>query len=163
VQVAMFAALTAVLTLISIPTPWGIPITLQTFAVSLCGYMLGAWQGLAAIGVYIAIGAVGLPVFSGLRGGVQVLTGATGGYIFGFLFLALLCGLGAKRKIYVSLPLGFAGLAICHLLGTLQFGYLTGRNFPEAFLVASAPYLIKDAASIVLAYFLALKLRRFMK
>ena len=175
VYIAMFAAITAVLTLITIPMPSGVPITLQTFAVALCGYMIGALRGTAAIGVYISVGAVGLPVFSGLRGGFSVLTGATGGFIFGFLFFALLSGLGSRFfpkgrnaktgiiGIAAALALGIAGLFVCHLIGTLQFGFVTGRNFPEAFLVASLPYIPKDIVSVVLAYILARTLRTRLK
>ena len=163
VFIALFAAIMAVLSLTSIPMPGGVPITLQTFAVALCGYMLGAWRGLAAVGVYIAIGAVGIPVFSGFRGGFSVLAGATGGFIFGFLAFALLCGLGitvyhGKNKVLkavCALGLGIVGLLICHLLGGLQFGLVTGRKFGEAFLLACLPYIPKDVVSVVLAYFLA--------
>lgn len=167
VFVALFAALTAVLSLISIPMPGGVPITLQTFAVALCGYMLGMWRGTLAVGIYIAIGAVGIPVFAGFRGGVSVLVGATGGFIFGFLFFALLCGLGMevyKGKNHVigtviALAIGFGGLMVCHVLGGLQFGAVTGRKFGEAFLLACLPYIPKDAVSLVLAYALAKAVR----
>ena len=93
-RVAQTAILTAVLTVLSqiaIPTPWNIPFTLQTFGVALCGYLLGPWYGTASIVVYIALGAIGVPVFSGFKGSIGALAGMTGGYIFGFLFMALLC------------------------------------------------------------------------
>lgn len=91
----LFAAIIAVLTLVTIPMPSGVPITLQTFAVALCGYSLGCAKGTAATFVYVALGAVGLPVFSGMKGGFSVLVGPTGGYIYGFVGMAALCGLGA--------------------------------------------------------------------
>ena len=91
----LFAAIIAVLTLVTIPMPSGVPITLQTFAVALCGYSLGCAKGTAATFVYVALGAVGLPVFSGMKGGFSVLVGPTGGYIYGFVGMAVLCGLGA--------------------------------------------------------------------
>ncbi|MCI8387155.1 MAG: biotin transporter BioY [Clostridiales bacterium] len=172
VQCGLFAAIIAVLTLITIPLPSGVPITLQTFAVALCGYSLGVKRGAVATGVYIALGAVGLPVFSGMKGGVAVLAGATGGYIYGFLGLAALCGLGAFIKlkseskpakslnIAIAILLGLAGLAVCHICGTLQFGALTGRGFVEAALVASVPYLLKDIVSVVIAYLLGSQIKR---
>lgn len=175
VYIAMFAAITAVLTLVSIPMPGGVPITLQTFAVALCGYMLGAWRGTTAIAVYVAVGAVGLPVFAGMRGGFSVLVGATGGFIFGFLAFAFLCGLGSRffpkgknaktgvLGVIAALALGIAGLMVCHLLGALQFGLVTNRNFPEAFLAASLPYIPKDVVSVVIAYILARTLRYRLK
>ena len=79
----MFAAVIAVLSQIAIPLPSGVPVTLQTFAVALAGYTLGMkLGGLSAI-VYVLIGAVGVPVFSGFKGGLGSLTGPTGGFIWG--------------------------------------------------------------------------------
>ena len=83
---ALFTAITAALSQAAIPTPFGVPLTLQTFAVALCGYVLGIKWGLASIITYILLGVFGVPVFSGFKGGAQVLFGATGGFIFGFLF-----------------------------------------------------------------------------
>lgn len=64
VMIALFAAITAVLSQIAIPMPTQVPVTLQTFAVALCGYCLGAKKGTAAILIYILLGAVGIPVFT---------------------------------------------------------------------------------------------------
>ncbi len=75
VLVGVFAAVLAVLSQISIPLPSGIPVTLQTFAVALCGYALGWKRGLLATAVYVALGLVGLPVFSGFSGGVGSVLG----------------------------------------------------------------------------------------
>lgn len=163
----LFAAIIAVLTLVTIPMPSGVPITLQTFAVALCGYSLGCAKGTAATFVYVALGAVGLPVFSGMKGGFSVLVGPTGGYIYGFVGMAALCGLGAylflrltKREGAVMKALGtaaavvcgLAGLAVCHVCGTIQFAALTGRTFGEAAMLASVPYLAKDIISVVGAF-----------
>ena len=87
---AVFTAVIAVCSQISIPLPVGIPITLQTFAVALCGFTLPLPCALASIGVYIALGAVGAPVFSSFGGGIGVLIGKTGGFIFGFIAMTLL-------------------------------------------------------------------------
>lgn len=69
VMAGVFAALLVVLSQVSIPLPTGIPVTLQTFAVALCGCVLGPAVGSAAVGVYLALGAVGVPVFAGFSGG----------------------------------------------------------------------------------------------
>ena len=103
---AVFAALLAVLSQIAIPMPWGIPFTLQTFAVALCGYVLGPAWAPVAVGVYLALGAVGLPVFSGFAGGAASLLNVTGGFLWGFLPMALLCGLGSRRGKLPALLLG---------------------------------------------------------
>lgn len=160
----VFAALLAVFSQISIPTPVGIPVTLQTFAVALCGYVLGPALGTISVAVYLALGAVGVPVFAGFSGGVGVFAGFTGGYMWGFLPMVLLCGVGRGRKnMPLSLLVGTGGLAACHALGTIQYAILSGSSPWECFLIASAPYLIKDIASVVLAKLAALAIDSALK
>ena len=153
VVTGVMAALLIVLSQISIPLPTGIPVTLQTLAVALCGYVLGPVLGTLSVGVYLALGAVGLPVFAGFSGGLGSFVGMTGGYLWAFLPMAFLCGLGAQRggKAW-ALLLGALGLAVCHLCGAFQFAAVMSLSPWQAFLTASAPYLIKDALSLVLAY-----------
>jgi biotin transport system substrate-specific component len=153
VGVGMFAAVLAVLSQISIPMPSGVPITLQTFAVALAGVVL-AWKlGTASVLVYILLGAVGVPVFAGFTGGAQALVNYTGGFIWGFLGMALLCGIGVQMKNKIAgILLGTAGLAVCHLFGTIQFMVVMKMGLVESFLLASAPYLIKDVISVVLGF-----------
>ena len=160
VTAAVFTAVTVVLAQISIPMPSNVPITLQTFAIALCGYALGAKLGSISVITYLLLGAIGAPVFSNCRGGIGMLFGYTGGFLFGFIPMALLCGLAAHRKVYLALPIGVIGLAICHLLGVAQFSAISSRPFVDSFLLVSLPYLVKDIASVVAAYYLALALRR---
>ena len=98
VTVGMFTAVLAVLSILQIPMPTGVPITLQTFAMALCGYVLGWQSGVAATLLYIVLGTVGVPIFAGMSAGPGVLFGYTGGFIFGFIFLTLLCGISVRRK-----------------------------------------------------------------
>lgn len=160
VSVGMFAAVLAVLSQISIPMPSGVPITLQTFAVALTGVVL-AWKlGTASMLVYILLGAVGVPVFAGFTGGAQVLVNYTGGFIWGFIVMILLCGIGVQMENKIAgILLGIAGLAICHLFGTVQFMAVMKMGFAESFLLASAPYLIKDVISVVLGFVIGGQLR----
>lgn len=117
VYIALFAALTAALSQVAIPTPW-VPLTLQTFAAALCGYMLGWKGGLAALAVYLLLGAAGVPVFANFKAGAQALVGPTGGFLFGFLPMAALCGLQIGRKRAVTgILLGLLGLLLCHAAG----------------------------------------------
>lgn len=161
VYTGMFAAVLAILSQISIPMPSGMPVTLQTFAVALTGFILAWKQGTASTFIYILLGAVGAPVFSGFRGGIQVLAGHTGGFIWGFIFMTLLCGIGIlKENKAVCIALGMTGLAICHMLGVIQFAVVMKRGLWEAFLLASAPYLIKDAVSVLIAYMLSIRIRK---
>lgn len=156
VMTGMFAALLAVLSQIAIPMPSGVPITLQTFAVALCGFALGEKLGLIAVGVYLALGAVGLPVFAEFTGGLGAFLSFSGGFLWGFLILALLCGLGTRltRKL-AAMALGIAGLLLCHICGVLQYALLSSVFFFSSFLLVSAPYLWKDVLSVVLAYLAA--------
>lgn len=160
---ALFTAVTAVLSQTAIPTPFDVPLTLQTFAVALCGYTLGIKWGLASILTYILLGTAGVPVFSGFKGGVQVLFGATGGFIFGFIFLTLFCGAAAliKNKYLKALP-GIAGLAICHLLGSAQYALIYKIAFIPSFLLVSAPYLIKDVISLAAAFFVSVYIKKLL-
>ena len=164
VMVGVFAAVLAVLSQISFPLPSGIPVTLQTFAVALCGYALGCKRGTLAVLVYIVLGAVGLPVFANFPGGFGSLVGLAGGYTYGFLPMAALCGLGTKMPHRVlAIVLGVAGLAACHLCGTIQFGMISGNGPWAAFLVASVPYLVKDIVSVAAAYGVATALSFALK
>jgi len=160
VMAAVFTAVTVVLAQISIPMPSNVPITFQTFAIALCGYALGGRLAFMSIAAYILLGAVGAPVFSNFRGGVGMLMGYTGGFIFGFIPFVLLCGLSARKKIYIALPAGLLGLALCHALGVAQYSYLSSRPFFESFMLVSFPYLVKDVVSVIAAYSVAAALRR---
>ena len=87
VYIGVFAVIMAICSWISIPTT--VPFTLQTFGVFIAVGVLGGKRGSLAVLVFIILGAIGIPVFSGMTGGVGILLGSTGGYIIGFLFSAL--------------------------------------------------------------------------
>ena len=159
---ALFAAIIAIMSQISIPTPFGVPVSLQTFAVALCGYFLGAKKGAAALLVWIAIGAVGIPVFTGFKGGIAVLLGVTGGFIYGFIPLVLLCGLELKSKP-LRIVLGSVGIIACHLCGAGQYALLMGIDFLQSVLTVSVPFLIKDIVSVALACFGAIAVKSAVK
>lgn len=150
--IAIFSAIISILSIMSIPTPWGVPFTLQTFAISLAGFVLGKKYGTLSVIIYLLLGAIGLPVFSGLSGGISKFVSVTGGFLFGFIFLSFLCG---TKKIYYSI----LGLLICHLLGVIQFSFLTKTNFINSISIVSLPYLIKDLLSIFLAYVISKKMK----
>ena len=88
---ALLCALCAVLSQIQIPLP-PVPISLSLLAVHRCGALLGSRWGAAAVGCYVALGAVGVPVYAGFAGGVSVLFGPTGGFLFGYILCAWLVG-----------------------------------------------------------------------
>lgn len=164
--VAVFAALIAALSLApAIPLgAVGVPITLQTLGVALTGLCLGPWRGAAAVGLYIAVGAAGLPVFAQGKAGIGVLAGPTGGYVVSFLFAALASGFLARLVVRRGLgrwtPLLFLGIlllvrflvimpiAIAGLMRAL------GLTAAEA-LAVDVPFWIGDLVKSVVAALLA--------
>ncbi len=161
---AMFAAVMAVLSQICIPLPSGIPLTLQTFAAALCGYMLGARSGMTAVVVYILTGAAGMPVFSGMKGGVPILAGITGGFIWGLLPMAFMCGIGRRGgRVGTAVIGGAAGLLFCHVCGVLHCANISDTGFAAAFLASSAPYLFKDMIMLPGAVLISMRTERRLK
>ncbi len=151
VTVGVMAAVLAVLSQIAIPLP-AMPLTLQTFGVALCGCLLGWRSGALAVAVYILLGAVGVPVFTGFSGGVSVLVGTTGGFIWGFLPMAALCGVGRDVRCRpLRLLPGLLGLLLCHLLGAAQYALVAHTDFLPAVLLVSVPFLVKDILSVAAA------------
>ncbi len=161
VMVGMFTAVLSVLSILTIPMPTGVPVTLQTFAVALCGCVLGWKRGLCSTVIYLLLGTVGVPVFAGMTGGPSWLASYSGGFLWGFLFLSALCGVGMLCKnIAVRLLLGLSGLAICHLLGVIQFSMVSSSSIPVSFVAVSVPYILKDVLSVVGAFLVALPVRK---
>ncbi|WP_173458729.1 biotin transporter BioY [Ruminococcus flavefaciens] len=169
VLTAMFAAVMAVCSWIAIPIG-SIPITLQTFAVFCALGLLGGRNGTFAIAVYILLGAIGLPVFTNFKGGIGALTGPTGGYILGFILMALLYWAGTKlfgHKLPVSIALMAVGLAVCYLFGTIWFvcGYSNGETkmtFMGALDVCVFPYLPFDIIKLVLATVICSRIKKYI-
>ncbi len=161
VMVGMFTAVLSVLSILTIPMPTGVPVTLQTFAVALCGCVLGWKRGLSSVVIYLMLGTVGVPVFAGMTGGPSWLASFSGGFLWGFLFLSALCGVGMMQKnIILRLLFGLAGLAICHLLGVIQFSMVASSAIPVSFMTVSVPYIVKDVISVVGAFLVALPVRK---
>lgn len=166
--VGLSAALIAVCTWIAIPLPSNISFTMQTFAVCVIAGLLGWRQSLAAVAVYLLLGIVGLPVFSGFRSGAGVLLGATGGYLIGFLFMAPCIGFLTERfgKSVPSLSLSMlAGEVLLYLFGTIWFVtvYTEGVGFSGALMMCVVPYLLPDAVKIALAIILVRRLNPYVK
>lgn len=164
VTAALMTALCCICAQISFPLPGGVPITLQTLGMCICGYFLPIVYAEASVAVYVLLGAVGVPVFSNFSGGASVLVSPTGGFIFGFFLLVASCSLSNRIKnIFIRIALGFFGIFLCHLLGVIWYSKLTGNGFLPSFMLVSLPFLIKDFASVVAACLLctAVKKRLF--
>lgn len=154
---ALFAALMAVCAWISIPTG-SVSFTLQTFALFLTLLVLGGKLGSVTVLVYLALGAVGLPVFSGFQGGLGTLLGPSGGFLLGFMLTCLLYWLATSlfgSRFLTKIAALCAGLLICYLCGWLWYC----RFAPVDFFLWCLPYLLPDTIKMTLAFFLAKRLK----
>ncbi len=164
---AAACALMAVGAWISVPTT--VPFTLQTFAVALVACCLGPALSFWSVFVYILIGAAGVPVFAGFSGGFTALVGPTGGYIAGFVFLAILPGLFEKRWGKRGMAAGLVlGLFLCYAVGSAWFMYVYARrsdpvSFGTVMGWCVVPFLIPDAVKLGLAFAVSSRVRRAIK
>ena len=160
-RVALGAAALTLCAWISIPTP--LPFTMQSMAVFTVAALLGPKLGCASVGVYLLLGAIGLPVFSGFRGGVQVLVGPTGGYLVGFLLCAFIVGwVGKTANSRWVLASGMAvGMLACYGFGTAwyAFSYADG-GVMSIFLTCVLPFLLPDAIKMVMSVILVSRVQK---
>lgn len=157
---ALFVAVLAVISQLSIPIG-AVPLTLQICVVAFCGYFLGLRRGTLAIILYIAIGAIGAPVFAGFKGGFFVLLGPSGGFVWGFIVVALFCGIWKRAQL--AILGGIIGTLLCHLIGVIQYMLIASCSFWVSLVAVSLPYIIKDIILVPLAYFLAQKTKKHIK
>lgn len=162
VLIALMTAVTCVLGPLSIPLPFSpVPISLTNFAIFLAIFILGMKSGTISFIIYLLLGAVGVPVFSSFRGGFQVLAGPTGGYLIGFIFLALIMGFALDhfdRKLVPTIIGMIIGMAVCYAFGTVWLAKLLSLSFKEGLMMGVIPYLAGDAAKIIIAAIIGPKL-----
>ena len=162
VLIALMTAVTCVLGPLSIPLPFSpVPISLTNFAIFLAIFVLGMKNGTISFIIYLLLGAVGVPVFSSFRGGFQVLAGPTGGYLIGFIFLALIMGFALDhfdRKLVPTIIGMIIGMAVCYAFGTVWLAKLLSLSFKEGLMMGVIPYLPGDAAKIIIAAIVGPKL-----
>lgn len=162
VFMAIFAALICVAAPYAIPLPGLVPISLGTFAIYLTGAMLGGKRGTVAVCVYILLGAVGLPVFTGFAGGFAKLLGPTGGYIVGYIPLVLLTGIFSdmQSKKHWTMPVGMVlGTAVMYAFAVAWYMIMNSSPLGTALMNCVVPFLIGDTIKIVLATVIAAPLR----
>ena len=159
---SLFAAMTAVLSQISIPLPNGIPLTLQLLAVFLCGVILGAKKGFISTLVYVALGAIGLPVFAGFTGGFQYIVGYSGGFIISFPLVAFIIGFVSEKTDNMVLILlsTILGLIVSYTIGTLVFSLVTNTSISASLAACVIPFIFTDLLKCFIATVIGLKLKK---
>ena len=150
----LFAAITAVLAQISIPLPFTtVPLTMQIFAVALAGLLLGSKRGFVAILIYVLLGAIGLPVFAQMSGGLGVLLGPTGGFLLGCPFMAFVIGYISERtssKLYILLSM-VLGLGVVYITGTIMYSVVTNSTIKDSIMYCVVPFVVVDLIKLFLA------------
>ena len=190
-SIALMAAVTVIMAQIAIPMPAGVPMTLQTLAVTLAGVILGAKGGAISMLIYLLLGAVGLPVFSGFRGGLAMLVGPTGGFLISFPIMAFIIGLGVAHRsgsngVAKSVtsaatasnittekknPLstirfwGFLiiGTVINYVIGTAMFCFSTGSSLSAGVAAGVIPFIPTTIIKALVGGILGLRIRKAVK
>lgn len=168
VYISMFSIIIAICAWISIPTV--VPFTLQTFGVFLAIGVLGGKKGTISILIYMLLGIVGIPVFSGFRSGIGVLLNNTGGYLVGFLISGLVIwGLEKLmgRKTWAIVVQMVVGLLICYIFGTIWFMCLYMQNTGKIEMMTVLgwcvfPFIIPDMIKIMLAFMIRKRIIKIM-
>lgn len=150
-----FACLIGILAQLRFYLPFTpVPVTGQVFGVLLSGVMLGRWYGGMSQGIYAGLGAAGVPWFAGLSGGVNVLTGVTGGYIIGFIAASLIIGWfadGYDRSFKRMLALMLVGIAVIYLFGVVQISLVMNVGMQKAIELGALPFIGVDVYKALIA------------
>lgn len=162
---AVFTALITVCAFISFPV-FSVPVTLQTFGVFCASAVLGTKRGTSAVGAYILLGAVGLPVFHGFQGGIGILFGSTGGFIWGFLPAAAVIGAVSKRHsadFKALLPTMLSANIILYAVGCVWYAFLYGGGVSGVLMTCVVPFLVPDVLKAVAAAYVASKIAKYAR
>lgn len=153
VIISTFASLIAISTFIRLPVS-NVPFTLQTLMIILIGLFLSPVDAFLSVFIYLAVGLLGLPVFS-TGGGAQAFASPTGGFLISFLFAApVLSLLKSKNKnLLIDLPVLFlSGFIIVYSIGILAFSLVTRISYLHAMIYTFTPYYVVDLIKLIIAY-----------
>lgn len=162
-MIGLFTAVIVIMAQIVIPMPFGVPFTMQTFAITLAGIVLGSKNGSIASIIYVMLGAIGLPVFANFTGGWQSIAGPTGGFILSFPLMTYVIGLGMELRSQwkgfsiVALVLGTCLNLFC---GALMFSAITGSPLVAGITACVVPFIPATIIKAILAYILGFNIRR---
>lgn len=164
VLIGLMTAVTCVLGPLSVPLPFSpVPISLTNLAIYFTVYVIGMKRGTVSYLIYLLIGFIGVPVFSAFTSGPAKLLGATGGYLIGFIFMALISGFFIDKwpsKLYLHFAGMIIGTIVAYFLGTLWLAYQAGMSFSAAALAGVAPFIPGDLVKITLAVLAGPQIRK---
>ena len=173
--VALFTAVLCAAAPFSI-TIGPIPLSFATLVIYIAAASLGWKRGVLSVALYIALGAVGLPVFSNFEGGFHKIAGYSGGFIIGYIPCALVVGAiidasgslplfpqAPERRVFIYAFGMVCGTVLLYLCGTVWFMIVTGSSLPASLLMTAVPFLPGDAAKIVFACIISPRLRSLLK
>ena len=155
-RIALFVAVIIICSYIAVP--FVVPITMQTMGIFICTLYLGRKKGTLAILIYVLIGIIGIPVFSGMKGGIGVLLSPTGGYVTGFLLCGYITGLAFEKtnKAVLSCTLGLISL---YAVGTVWFYIVNPVSLWGILSTCVLPFIIPDILKIFIAVYIKKVLR----
>lgn len=158
---ALMTAVTCILAPLSIPIG-PVPISLTNFAIYLSLYLLDWKKGTVSYILYLLLGLVGLPVFSGFTGGIGKLAGPTGGYIIGFIPMAIIAGIVIDKfsQRWIQILGMIVGTAICYAFGTVWFCFQSGYTVAAALAVCVIPFIPADLIKIVIVTIIGPMIRK---
>jgi biotin transport system substrate-specific component len=164
-QITFMALMAAVMCVLGpLVVPVGpVPISLTNFVIFFAVFVLGMRVGTGSYCLYLLIGMVGVPVFSGYAGGISKLTGPTGGYLLGMIFMALIGGVVLEkmhRRLFPVIAAWGAGTLINYAFGTAWFAYITHVSFAHALAVCVIPFILGDMVKIVAGTLLGKEVRK---
>lgn len=166
VQVGVMTAVICVLAPFSIPLPFSpVPISLTMLAIYFSVYALGMWKATIAYLIYLLLGLVGVPVFSGFTSGPGKLFGPTGGYLIAFIFTAWISGFFVDKfeKWYMDIIGMVLGITVAYVVGSVWLSMQAGMSLSAAFMAGTIPFIPADIAKIVLAAIVGPQLRKALK
>lgn len=159
-RIGLFTALTIILSQISIPMPYGVPMTLQTFIIPLVAVLLGKKEGTFVALIYILLGLIGIPVFAGFSGGASIFFGPTGGFILSFPLMAYLSGIGSEKESKSQVLLWLLmGAVANYVVGMFYFSYVTSSSLMVAFTACVLPFIPTALIKIGLIFIVSEKLK----
>lgn len=161
-MISLWTAVIAVMAQIAIPMPMGVPMTMQTFAITLTAIVLGAKKGAIATSIYVLLGAIGLPVFANFSGGLHSVVGATGGFIISFPIMAFIIGWGAEYKgrlkgVFIAAII--MGTIINYVIGVLVFCLITGSSVMAGITACVIPFIPTAVIKGIVGGILGVKMR----